>query len=68
VLREIVAGVVGCAASEIDVVRDAAPGSWDGYGPPRLERHGARLEADVSLSHDGRFVAAAADVDGLRSR
>jgi phosphopantetheine--protein transferase-like protein len=31
-----------------------------GWGPPLLARHGVRLQDfDVSLSHDGRFVAAA---------
>ena len=36
------------------VVRDPIAGSWDGYGPPRLT---ADPERDLSLSHDGRFVA-----------
>ncbi len=36
-----------------EVERDAVPGSWDGFGPPRLRNGGL----DVSLSHDGRFVS-----------
>ncbi|WP_146647193.1 4'-phosphopantetheinyl transferase superfamily protein [Labilithrix luteola] len=35
-----------------EVTRAPAPGSWDGFGPPRL-----RCGLDVSLSHDGRFVS-----------
>lgn len=41
---------------EVTIVRDPAPGSWDGHGPPRV----VGADADVSLSHDGRFVAFAA--------
>lgn len=37
--------------------RPARPGSWDGRGPPRLLRHGRPAGLDVSLSHDGRYVA-----------
>jgi phosphopantetheinyl transferase (holo-ACP synthase) len=63
VLRELVATAIGCAPGELEVVRDPVPGAWDGYGPPRLVRSGAPVDADVSLSHDGRFAAAAALVD-----
>jgi len=59
-LCAILADVVGCDPAELQVVRDRVHGAWDGYGPPRVERAGLRVEADVSLSHDGRFVAAAA--------
>ncbi len=59
VLRELVAAAIGCDPEELAVIRDLAPGSWDGYGPPRVVRGGAPVEADVSLSHDGSFVAAA---------
>jgi phosphopantetheinyl transferase (holo-ACP synthase) len=41
------------------VVRDPLPGSWDGLGPPRAERAGLPLGLDVSLSHDGGYVACA---------
>lgn len=58
---------LGCALSELAVVRDAVPGSWDGYGPPRVEREGRPVPASVSLSHDGRFVAYAA-TSGRASR
>ncbi len=39
-----------------EVLRDPLPGSWDGFGPPRLSPPGP----DISLSHHGRFVACAA--------
>ena len=37
----------------VEVVRDPIPGSWDGFGPPRLSSG----DRDISLSHDGGFVA-----------
>jgi phosphopantetheinyl transferase (holo-ACP synthase) len=63
VLRELVAEALGRAPEALEVVRDPSPGAWDGFAPPRLERSGERVDADVSLSHDGRFVAAAALLD-----
>lgn len=48
-----------CRPEDIAVVRDLAPGSWSGFGPPYVTVKGERLDADVSLSHDGRFVACA---------
>lgn len=36
---------------DVSITREPKPGSWDGFGPPRV------MGADVSLSHDGRFVA-----------
>lgn len=60
VLRELLSTALGCPADEFEVVRDSSPASWDGYGPPRVLHAGARIDADVSLSHDGHFVAAAA--------
>lgn len=48
-----------CSPEALRVHRDPIDGSWDGYGPPRLERYGATVPVDVSLSHDGRFVACA---------
>jgi phosphopantetheinyl transferase (holo-ACP synthase) len=59
---ELVAGAIGCAPEDLAIVREPAPGAWDGYGPPRIVRRGAPVEADVSLSHDGPFAAAAAVV------
>ncbi len=59
-LRDLVAKTLGCEPGELEIVRDPIPGAWDGFGPPRVERSGERVDADVSLSHDGRFVAAAA--------
>jgi phosphopantetheinyl transferase (holo-ACP synthase) len=65
VLRALVAEHLGCEPGSLDVVREPAPLAWDGFGPPRIARCGATLDVDVSLSHDGRFAAAAAlFVDG----
>jgi len=64
----LVADATGFPAAELAVVRDPAAGAWDGYGPPRMERLDRRrldVAVDVSLSHDGRFVAAAACVGTL---
>lgn len=44
------------AKRALAVVRDPRPGSWDGFGPPRVTGDGEPLAVDVSLSHDGRFV------------
>jgi phosphopantetheinyl transferase (holo-ACP synthase) len=69
VLCAIVAGAIGCEADELRVVRDRVAGAWDGYGPPHVRRAGVLIRADVSLSHDGRFVAAAVvlpSTDGSR--
>lgn len=65
-LRTLYAGATGTPASELEVVRDPVAGAWDGFGPPRLEHLGSSLDADVSLSHDGRFVAAAVVVETLK--
>lgn len=59
-LCRAVATRIGCAVDELAVVRPPRPGSWDGFGPPRLLRAGEPLPIDVSLSHDGRFVSFAA--------
>jgi phosphopantetheinyl transferase (holo-ACP synthase) len=59
-LCALVADAASCELSELQVVRDRRDGAWDGFGPPRVERAGRPIEADVSLSHDGEFVAAAA--------
>lgn len=67
-LCEVVAAAIECEAGELTVVRDRAVGAWDGYGPPYVERAGARVDADVSLSHDGRFVAAVALVRSYGER
>jgi phosphopantetheinyl transferase (holo-ACP synthase) len=45
--------------SELEVVRTPDATRWDGLGAPRVLRDGQPLEVDVSLSHDGRFVACA---------
>jgi phosphopantetheinyl transferase (holo-ACP synthase) len=59
-LTGAIAARFGCTPDEIEIVRDDVPGSWDGFGPPRLVLGGRTVEADVSLSHDGDFVAFAA--------
>jgi len=62
-LCEIVAAATGYRVDELEVVRDPVHGAWDGFGPPRVEHRGSSvMGADVSLSHDGPFVAAAAIV------
>jgi phosphopantetheinyl transferase (holo-ACP synthase) len=53
-----------CSAAMLAVVRDPAPEAWDDLGPPRLLRYGLPLATDVSLSHDGRFVAFSACLPG----
>jgi phosphopantetheinyl transferase (holo-ACP synthase) len=58
-LCELVATAIGCMATELEVVRDPVAGSWDGFGPPRVHRAAIAIDADVSLSDDGSFVAAA---------
>lgn len=58
-LAGLVAGEAGCRPSELSVERHEQAGAWDGFGPPVVSRAGVELELDVSLSHDGRFVAAA---------
>lgn len=66
---EHVAPRLGRSPAELEVVRDPLPGSWDGFAPPRLRVRGAALgrvaigpNTRVSLSHDGGFVACAADL------
>jgi phosphopantetheinyl transferase (holo-ACP synthase) len=58
-LCRLVARDAGLDVGALCVVRDRAPHAWDGFGPPRIELRGRPLGSDVSLSHDGRFVAAA---------
>jgi len=57
---------LGCAPSRLRIVRDPILGSWDGYGPPRLQLDGRPLPAAVSLSHHGRFIAFAHGPVALR--
>lgn len=52
----------------LSVEREPTPGSWNGFGPPKLFRNGTRVNLDISLSHDGRFVAFAADSSGAEKR
>jgi phosphopantetheinyl transferase (holo-ACP synthase) len=59
-LRAAMALQIGCAPDDLEIVREKAKGSWDGYGPPALFLGGRPVDADVSLSHDGGFVAFAA--------
>jgi phosphopantetheinyl transferase (holo-ACP synthase) len=59
---ELTARATGLDVAALRVVRDPSPEAWDGFGPPRVERLGAPIGVEVSLSHDGRFVAAAVRV------
>ena len=52
----------------LTVERAPTPGSWNGFGPPKLYRDGVEVNLDVSLSHDGRFVGFAADSSGAEKR
>lgn len=55
------APVLATSPAELRVRRPERPGSWDGYGPPRLLRRDSPVSGvDISLSHDGRFTAVAA--------
>ncbi len=56
-LCEALAEQLQCEPGELEVVRPRVPASWDGFGPPRVHRANEPIDADVSLSHDGRFVA-----------
>ncbi len=56
------AAETGCAPDDFRVVRDPRPGSFTGFGPPRLLFGTGPVHGDVSLSHDGRFVACAAQL------
>jgi phosphopantetheinyl transferase (holo-ACP synthase) len=65
---ELVAAATGCSVSDLEIVRDPLPGGWDGFGPPRVTHRGnAMARADVSLSHDGPFVAAALSATASRA-
>ena len=59
-LCRAIAAHLGCAPTDLAVVRTPRAGSWDGFDPPRLLRNGHPIAIDVSLSHDGRFVSFAA--------
>ena len=52
----------------LSVERAPRPGSWNGFGPPKLFRDGVEVNLDISLSHDGRFVGFAADSSGAEKR
>lgn len=60
-VRELLCAAVGralaCEPGELAVVRPRLAGSWDGFAPPHVVRCGEAVAVDVSLSHDGRFVA-----------
>lgn len=56
------------AVPGLSVEREPTPGSWNGFGPPKLFRNGTRVNLDISLSHDGRYVAYACDSSGAEKR
>lgn len=58
-VRARLLGALGGDA-ELSVVREPRAASWDGFGPPRVLCGGRPVGLDVSLSHDGGFVAWAA--------
>jgi len=49
--RDAAAAILGCAPGELELTREGRV--------PRLRRRGAKHELDLSLSHHGRFLAAA---------
>jgi phosphopantetheinyl transferase (holo-ACP synthase) len=59
-LSRLAAEILGVHPARLRVVRPRAKGHWDDLGPPRLLCDGRPAPLDVSLTHDGRFVAAAA--------
>jgi phosphopantetheine--protein transferase-like protein len=51
------AELLGCESHELEIVRAPLPRAWDGLAPPVVRRKSQPIDADVSLSHDGRFAA-----------
>lgn len=62
-LRRIVASRYDYAFDALSIRRAEKPGSWDGHAPPELRLDDRALPFDVSLSHDGPFVACAVLLD-----
>ena len=58
--RRLTSGVLGCVPSELEIVRESTPWTYSGHGPPLLRLRGKDVGVDISLSHDGRFVAVVA--------
>jgi phosphopantetheinyl transferase len=54
--KEELAGVLGCLPGEIDIIREKRSGR---PGPPVVYAKGLWAGLDLSLSHDGRFLALA---------
>ncbi|MBI2378274.1 MAG: 4'-phosphopantetheinyl transferase superfamily protein [Deltaproteobacteria bacterium] len=59
-LIRVMAPRIGCAESELRVERAPAPHHLSGFLPPVLYSALGRVPWDVSLSHDGGFLAVAA--------
>jgi phosphopantetheinyl transferase (holo-ACP synthase) len=51
------AQATGCGVDDFRVIRDPRPGSFTGFGPPRVLFRGDPAPLDVSLSHDGPYLA-----------
>jgi hypothetical protein len=58
-LIRLASRLLGVPPAELEVEREPLEASWDGFAPPRLLRRGVALPVNVSLAHQGRFVAAA---------
>lgn len=58
-LCRIAATVLGVPGATLSIERRPSPRSYDGFEPPRLCQAGVPTGIDVSLSHDGNYVAAA---------
>ncbi len=53
------AAALGVSGAELSIERRPSAAAYDGFEPPRLCDKGVPTGLDVSLSHDGRYVAAA---------
>jgi phosphopantetheinyl transferase (holo-ACP synthase) len=58
-LRRALGAKLACDPGQVAIVRDPDATSADGFGPPYAVHGGQRLPIDVSLSHDGAFIACA---------
>lgn len=54
VFKQSLADLLGCEPGRIDIVRQKGP---RGLGSPSVRVDGSRTDIDLSMSHDGRFLA-----------
>lgn len=58
-LCRMAAAALRVSGETLSIERRPSESSYDGFEPPRLCQRGVPTGLDVSLSHDGRFVAGA---------